>query len=345
MGNKIHTPGDTQYARGQFKAALGAYQKSLDATKEPNSPQYCYLFTRIGDCYCELRKFDQSHKFYRECLQIQSSLLGEHHHSLSSTFKSIGLAYRKEKKYHDAIESLHKSITVYCTKFPPTHPALISTYLELASVYKEMLDFENALDFYNKALKIVNGSRNKKLFGTVHNGLGHVNLLMGDLVTAESHLKIALEIRMKLCGLKSLELAETFLILGILSMRNKETQIAVDLLRKAVEIRSESLGISHADTIYAERYLARALFEIGKVTESLEFNERVFQAYSRDSGNYKNDIVEILKYMSAAYKVLGRLQESQHASELMKKYDGPSTNLELPSARPGTIKLSYRLLG
>jgi tetratricopeptide (TPR) repeat protein len=107
---------------------------------------------------------------------------------------------------------------------------------ETASFYFYKNDYEQAIDFYEKALTYYHPVSDELDRIAIHNNLGAVYMLVNNYPKAEEHQQAALEARIKLWGPDAPQTAMSYQNIARYHWKREEYQVALGLIMQAIGI-------------------------------------------------------------------------------------------------------------
>ena len=109
--------------------------------------------SRLGYCYSKHRKIDQAIEQYNISLEIFNKNYGEINENTSRVYSRLGAAYYLLGNNSDkSIELLRRSLSIY-EQLPQESPLEVArVYNDLANVYQDENEYENALDYHFRSL-------------------------------------------------------------------------------------------------------------------------------------------------------------------------------------------------
>ena len=73
---------------------------------------------------------------------------------MASFYNNIGIIYREEEKYFEALDFYEKSLAIQEKHLPADHPDLGASYNNIGGVHDCLGHYDLALDHYNRSLQI-----------------------------------------------------------------------------------------------------------------------------------------------------------------------------------------------
>jgi CHAT domain-containing protein/lipopolysaccharide biosynthesis regulator YciM len=133
----------------------------------------------------------------------------------------------------------------------------------------------------------------------------------------------ALEIRERLLGAESLDVAATLDGLGKIYTGRGEYIKAEPLFNRALEIREKVLGKDHPTTADSFNFLAELYIEQGKYAEAESFNRRALEIREKVLGKDHPDTANSFYYLAFIYQMQGKYGEAEplqrHALDILEK--------------------------
>lgn len=93
--------------------------------------------------------------YYEKALNIRRKLYGESHPIVAESCGNLGIYYRTQKDFLEAVKHCEKSLSINWEIYGEIHPAIGVSYLQLGSIYDEMEQFDKALQNYFNASTII----------------------------------------------------------------------------------------------------------------------------------------------------------------------------------------------
>jgi tetratricopeptide (TPR) repeat protein len=137
--------------------------------------------------------------------------------------------------------------------------------VKLGAVYQTIGDYPAAVRAYEEARKEFGErwAKPREEIGELLNNVGNLFLETGDLDQAEPVLRHAVEYQRRAHGDQHPAYATALLNLAVSHQRSGEYPEAIERMRESIRIRTEVLGASHPESVFAVSHLAHALCEAG----------------------------------------------------------------------------------
>lgn len=179
-----------------------------------------------------------------------------------------------------------------------------STYINIASVYKEQGDFENALKYYYKSLELLDKEQNSNCI-TVYNSIASVYHEMGnDDKATEIYIKVLNIITRGLDDysddINSFDIGTTYNNLATILREQHKYDEAIQLYNKALVIFKETFNNEHPSVATTLNNLAAVYFDFGKYEQALHYyyqalsiREKILGLNHPDTAKTYTNIAEI----------------------------------------------------
>jgi tetratricopeptide (TPR) repeat protein len=214
----------------------------------PDSP---LGYVRLGHSYFNMHNYQDAERSYLEAIRIAKTVKSP---QLSEALYRLGFMYLFHQKISEAQDVIAafeavrkddyrvKTLKGYSRYLTDDFPAAVKLYQEVlksgqvsakydqaqiitlaGDAYREMGDFQSALDHYRKALKLIS------TLATPYQGIGKIFMTQGDFATAEKYFNRALQIE-----------SENFVILTdrakLALLSGKGPEAAFPFIQKAVSM-------------------------------------------------------------------------------------------------------------
>ncbi|CAF4639194.1 unnamed protein product [Rotaria sp. Silwood2] len=116
------------------------------------------IYGNLAVIYSLRNQYDLALQYHECAINICREVLSEYHPDLAIRYVSLGVTLIKQRKFDEALSALHKAREIYenqdINTFPLDHPNHAQLYSAMANLYSEKSDFDQAFEFYTKALHI-----------------------------------------------------------------------------------------------------------------------------------------------------------------------------------------------
>ncbi len=182
LGNVYRTTGKFAEAEEQLQLALSIRQEKLSETHELIAASY----NDLGLIYTQVDP-DKALSYYERALAIYGKLHGQDHPKIAITNTNLGVVYRAEKLFGDAIVYFESALEIWEKMYPSPHPNKALVLMNLGQTYSTMGNTKVALEFYEKARVMYESAQGKK-----HPDVAYVYNLIGNEMAAQAKFDEAL---------------------------------------------------------------------------------------------------------------------------------------------------------
>ncbi|CAF1268665.1 unnamed protein product [Didymodactylos carnosus] len=193
--------------QADYEQALYYFQQAEILQKQQQEIS-CFHYARtlagIGSVYSELHDTDNELKYYNLALEIYKTILSHDHIEIARSLNRIGYVYHQQKQYDQALEYFKEALII--------------------SIIQNQGDKENALEYYNQALKI----------------------------------------RESILPCDHPQIAQTFYRLSLFYYEQQNYQIALQYSTKTLDIYKRKLSINHCDLKNAQDLFDKVTKELLK---------------------------------------------------------------------------------
>jgi CHAT domain-containing protein/Tfp pilus assembly protein PilF len=253
--------------KGDFKGALSYHEEGLNTVMRfaPGNKFAILAFcNNIGIGHAEMGEYGKAIQYYENALNIAIELFGDRHLYLSTIYGNLGISYKRLQAFDKALDYFQRAVELemHLTQNEPREQ-LGRLYHNMAGVYTDANDFNNAFAFYEKALGIYETIKLEKVsgFGGLYNDLGVLYFNAGDWGNAIQSFEKALEIRLQLHGEKHPFVSHTLANIAECQEKLGNYSIGEHYFRKAC-LALNYLPSSRFEDVVSVASLLRALPEI-----------------------------------------------------------------------------------
>jgi eukaryotic-like serine/threonine-protein kinase len=252
-------------------------------------------------------EFTRAEPELREAVRLLGEAHGAEHPDTLEARELLALALHGQQRYDEAEELLLAVAEAIERTLGPTHPRLGPVIANLARVYAERGQLEQARASYERALvALVEG------FGPEHQVVasGHANLAttlrkLGRYDEAAVQLDRALAIEIRHFGAESPRIAANLHGRGQLAMARGRPRDALPDYREALRIWTKTVGPEHARLAYALTGIGEAELALGDPAAAITALERALQLREASSDVAADDLAETRSLLARARSAAG----------------------------------------
>ena len=280
--------------------------------------------------YAHDASLDQSLKF----LDLRRDIYGINHRFTAHAYVSLGIVYKNNKKYKDALNCYNTALRIYEGLSKKERGFKKYPLINLGKLYYELGDYNSALKYFNQALDVsikVDGIKSA-LVASNYTNIGNVYLRIKlyDLAL-ESYAK-ALKLRKNKYGEKHPFIAFLYNEIGDLHRKQQEPGKAIKYYQKALVSNTKNFHDTiniyalpqNIDDIYRNKYLFTTL--VAKASLLLQLDSR------------KNNLEQAYKTYQLADRLVDQMRKS-----LLRKSDELLLTSTVASMYEKALQVCWRL--
>nr|WP_269452639.1 tetratricopeptide repeat protein [Phormidesmis priestleyi] len=228
-----------------------------------------WAFVGIGRFYQGQGFYAEAEPWYRNCLAVVRSLLGESHPGVVSSLNNLAGLYHVQGRYEEAEPLYLQALQLQRSLLGESHPDVATSLNNLAELYRAQGRYEEAEPLYLQALQL-----QRSLLGESHpfvatslNNLAALYRAQGRYEAAEPLYLQALQLRRSLLGESHPSVAMSLNNLAVLYANQGRLTDAEPLLVQALERYQRLLGHQHPDTVMMRQSLEYLRQVMGKTQD------------------------------------------------------------------------------
>ncbi|CAF1092680.1 unnamed protein product [Rotaria sordida] len=277
------------YDRDDPDSAFEYFQMAL-AIDEPLGHRHLRLATIYGNLaviYSIRNQYDLAIQYHERAINICREVLSEHHPDLAIRYVDLGVTLIKQRKFDEALYVLHKARAIYenqdINTFPLDHPNYAKFYSTMADLYSEKSDFNQAFEFYTKALHIrqVYYYPDHPLIAANLHNLGVIRHRQGQYYRALGFYQRAKDLFEQVMPQNQKAITSLYDNLASLYFDKAEYELALEYYAKSLNIRRQIFDAKHPS-------IARSEMHLGKIHAHLRNYKDAFDYYNRALQNSDN---------------------------------------------------------
>lgn len=259
-------------------------------------------------------------KIYQKAVEFQEKALKVYqNHNQNDNLILINECYTYLSEYYQKLKDLkqvliyeEKSLEILKKTYTSKNEKTIKKIMKIASVHKELGNYELAIANYEKALKKLNKNNSpKELIASCMNNMGILYRSVGNLIKAVSFGENALEIYLEIFGENNIQIAISYNNIGLAYQEKKEYPNAITNFEKAIKIfesinepKSKLSCLNNLASIYKRQKNYFQAIEITK--KSLALCQEISQKSPLNA-----QICQITSNLGALYAEIGNLAEAK----------------------------------
>ena len=223
--------------------------------------------------------FDEVSVQPREALCMHEAVLdstiaryGDDHPNLAECYNNIGMVYRVQGEYDEALVQYQKSLEIQNCVLGCEDVSVAASYNNIGLVFTAQGDHKNALLQFQKSLAIkirVFGCDSAEVSSS-YNNIGGVYTQQGDLENALIQHQKSLEISIRVFGRKHPSVAESYHNIGLIYRTQGKYEEALDQFQKSLKIHMRVYGQDHPSVASTKYGMGRVYEERNEMDTARE---------------------------------------------------------------------------
>ena len=227
-------------AYGNYDKALPLAEQALymEIVKGDNEEQLAWCYGDIAYIYKNTGHLEKAATACKESLRLQRVAYFDTHPYIAYTLKTLSGIRREQRDLRAAKDTLDEAISIMLETNKVDSQTMAPYYVEYAKIYASDGDYEQSLAYYNKSMKLINGSYGKQHLYTakVMNGLAELHVWRGEYDEASRVVSAAISIQEDIYGSEHHLLAPAWLIQASIHQGQGRDIQAAMLMQKAMAV-------------------------------------------------------------------------------------------------------------
>lgn len=289
--------------QSKFDSAVIMLEKARELFPR-DSPKELRTCKELGEIFkYDLHDFDKAEAIYTRALAIQQKIDPSDIDRLTTLYYSLSTTNRSQRDYETALSWGYKSLdgSLRVNKDHYTELA----YSTLASIYRDMHEFDSAGAYYKKGIQInekINHGTANTVLASLYSNLGETSYIQNDLDDAAKKLTYAVSLYQKTRDRDASNYFHTVRLLTVVEIQRNDLQSAETFLALASKIANDSKmerggQVSELYKAYGDFFAAKKDRE-----EALKYYDKALIATLLPGAN-KFDVSEV-EFKDYAYRNL-----------------------------------------
>jgi serine/threonine-protein kinase len=285
----LHHLATLREKQGEFGEAERLEREVLERRRRiypAGHPEIAYALRSLGNTLQIQGGYAEAESVTVAALAILRARLGDDHPETVGLVNNLATLKYENGDLKGAEKDLREVLATWRRSLGDQHPTTLQALNDMAAVLKYQRRYEEAEPLYREAL-----AQRRSQLGEVHPdvGLAWGNLAellaeRGDLAEAEQAYQQSLAILRATVPAGHIYISGSIMALGAIRMDQRRPAEAEPLLRQALSMRIEKLGLDDRRTARAQRMLGLCLVALGKRPEA----EKLLLASYRTLASAKN---------------------------------------------------------
>lgn len=317
---RLSNLGGVRREMGEYDAALVLHQSAFAIRAQalgPGHPLTADAQRRLGLTYYKQGRLSDALVSLQAAHFVFEEVLGDQHPVVGMSYNGLGLVDVTRGQFAVAMRSFRKAQARLEAVFGDGHPQTAAIYENIASAYSAQGRYDQALDFYDRALKASAnvGARHPKR-ATLWSNIGYAYSHKGMYPEALNFYEKALAVRRDVLGEQHPSTASSYGNLAFIYGHRGVYDEALKLHYKALAIRERVLGEQHHETAESYNNLGFGYASKGMHAEALKFHNKALSVREQVLGANDPALATSYNNIGSVYYNLG---EYKLAGEFHRK--------------------------
>lgn len=286
-----NTLGTIAYYKSNYKESVQyfstAYELSCEARDTVNIAK---IANNIGTIYQMLGDYSQAIEYNIRSLRIKEKKADTT--GIMNSLINISNLYYQLNKFEEGIAFCSRAFELAQKTNSPQLPNILNT---LGMLYKEIGEYQSAINYLDSALIINLNKNDKKRMAANYQNLATTYVELKDYTTAIGYYLKSLGIKQELGDEKGI--AKTKMGIGVLAYNKKDYELAVENLLYAKDYYEQINQLFELKSIYD--YLAKSYHALSQNDKAYQY---LSQSYATNDSLYSTDSKRIIEEMEEKYE-------------------------------------------
>lgn len=310
----------TYKSLGNNEKALESYHQALDTRLQVFGDRHLDLasnYTNIGSLYYKLGKYEIALEFHYKALNIRNQNEEYDNLDVANCYDWIADSYEELGNQEIELEYRLKYAKIIA-RIKGDHLDVTSSYSNIAVMYFNQQEYENALDFHQKALEIKRRilPKNDPSIAKSYHNIGMVYSRMNDDTKALENYQAGLEIRLQVLDEDDSDLAKSYYEIGEAHKKLKDYEIALEFYQKALAIERKVLGEIHSDVAISYNNIGSSYSLLKEDEQALAYYQKALDTFLKSGAPHDFNLCQI--YINLSWNVYD-FGDYQQAAEYEEK--------------------------
>ncbi len=257
-----------------------------------------------------------------------------------NTHIMLGIIEGKMAQHKEALQRHLKALVLAQQKYGENHLDVATCYNNIGQVYDSIGEYDQALDYYQKALKIQPLHQEPLFLATGFSNIGLTYTHLGKKELALAYYQKALLIYHKIHGEKHLAVATCYNNIALVYSNHDDDEMALPSYLKALQIQLHILGENDPTVAINRSSIGVVYNNLGDYAKALEFQQKALEALIKVLGKDHPDIGVSYNNISQVYRNM-----EQHKKALIYQEMALAIFIKSFGQIHPDIALSYTYIG
>ena len=291
-------------------------EKAIQLYIELEGPSYRGLATAysgLAFSYALNGEYELALDYFRRELEVSMANFGEQHVRTSLGLINSAIALRRMGRYEEAIDNMLRAEDILLNVSSDDTQRFSTLYTNLGNVYKDVSDFQKALETYEKGLvRIEDHESNPRDLAYLLNNSGDLLNKMGRTAEGQERLRRALTEKTRIFGADNISTARTILLLVEAQVQTGMFTDADKLLADAETIYKETYGLDHTKMSFLELVKGKHARAHGDLDVARQLIENCFGRRLEEYHENHSDVLTVALELARTELVAGDAERAQY---------------------------------
>jgi tetratricopeptide (TPR) repeat protein len=148
----------------KFEKAIDLFEKLLELAEKKKSsikPNIlANIYNSVSGCYRNVKNYRESEKALKMSYELIVSHFGEDNLPLGTVCNNMGLLYKDEGRFKEALDNYNKALDIRKKYLPNDHPDVIAIKHNIGQLYYDNGDKDNAMKYFNENIDTMGQKEN-----------------------------------------------------------------------------------------------------------------------------------------------------------------------------------------
>lgn len=317
---------------GYYKQALKMLKKIIKYAIKKEIPkekleQFYFL---IGKAYWSHGEYLNATKYYKECYNIRSQLLGKSHIQCGEVLTQLGLSYQWLGKMVEAEEMYIKAHKIWLKHKMHNSSQMATSYTYLGLLNYDMGKYKKSIFLLSKSLKL-----SFSLFGNIHpmisenfNDIGLDYLDLGKIDKAKEYFDKSLEINLTLLGSDHPTTLADYNNIAYYYMLKGDIISALEYNHITLQACQKYYGDDNMETTYSYANIGAIYGILNEWDKALQNYQKSLDACKKQVGLDNEETGSAMQWVGAMYCEIGDYKKAkkylENSLQIIQRYKKPS---------------------
>ncbi len=257
------------------------------------------------------RKLDSAVVYFNKALPIYTK--AKSWERVARCYNKISESQWKDKKYEESLAKAKQTLAISDQYLPKNNREKAYGFDNIGKYYySKKLNYNTALEYYQKALRIRLKifQKNDVLVASSYLNMGNTLLMNRKYNEALKYYKKDIAIKEEKLGSDHIETGSSYFRLGLTYDRKEEYEKAIPYLNKALSIRIKKLGEKHKDVAVCYRVIGWIYQKKGVYDKAIPYLEKNLSILINMDNKDYSSISNALNVLGVFYKNKGVYEEA-----------------------------------